>query len=97
MYIHFNVIQAAKTSVNTAVYQTIFPPHKSLEMRLLREVYVCVHYNDTSWLTHLCRLTGYNADPERTEGQGILFEMTSQMKLLYFFCSLVCVHYTKEH
>ena len=58
---------------------------------------MCVHYNDTSWLTHLCRLTGYNADPERTEGQGILFEMTSQMKLLYFFCSLVYVQYTKEH
>ena len=46
---------------------------------------MCVHYNDTSWLTHLCRLTGYNADPESTEGQGIVFEMTSQVKLSVFF------------
>lgn len=45
---------------------------------------MCVHYNDTSWLIHLCRLTGYNADPESTEGQGIGFEMTSQVILLLF-------------
>ena len=72
-------MQVAKTFANS-VYKTLYSSpctRASMEMRLIRDV----QYNDTFWFIHLCRLTGYNADSESTEDQGICFKMTSQVKL----------------
>lgn len=73
---NFNIIQAAKTSANS-VYQTILFPTQGPGNEATKEsICVCI-----TMILHLCRLTGYNADPESTEGQGIVFEMTAQVKL----------------
>ena len=73
-------MQVAKTFANS-VYKTVYSSpgtRACMEMRLIR----CVCITIILWFIHLCRLTGYNADSESTEDQGICFEMTSQVKLL---------------
>ena len=49
-----------------------------MEMRLIRDV----QYNDTFWFIHLCRLTGYNADSESTEDQGICFKIDISSEII---------------
>ena len=95
---NFNVIQAAKTSANS-VYQTILFPTQGPGNEATKEsICVCI-----TMILHLCRLTGYNADPESTEGQGIVFEMTAPSEItgiiMFFVLWLVfsTLKNTKEH